>query len=401
VLCRIILRQLWLVLLFPFGLNAYQENKQFQNLAEGLSQQTVTCILQENQGYMWLGTLNGLNRYDGIGFKLFEYNPVDSTSLSHNRIFQIAEDHNGNIWIATSNGLNRYNRETDGFIRYYYEEDDVRSIPGNLVGDVFVDSGGRVWVIAGDLCLYNSDTDDFTRFTSNEIVNFIYEDRQGRLWTNYNGLLYSFDNDKQTFVLPDYLKTQTINANAMIQDDQGYYWFSTNNRDFLWSRLHQDSPQFNSYRDILNIKEDINDYSILELYLDNKGQLWVSCENGGLFVFDRQRELRYRFLHKPGEKNNISFNSIWSIFEDKMGRMWLGTWNAGVDIIDPYIRKFLHYQFEKGENSLTHNQVTNFIDDNQGNLWIATDGGGIDYFDRKKQSFVSYRIRTTQKIRTV
>jgi ligand-binding sensor domain-containing protein/signal transduction histidine kinase len=386
-----VMHYLWMVLLLPLGLCAYQKDIQFQNLSEGLSQQTVTCIIQESTGYMWLGTLNGLNRYDGIGFKIFEYNPLDSTSLSHNRIFKIAEDHHGNIWIATSNGLNRYHRETEGFIRYYYEKDNVRSLSANLVQDVFVDSRGLVWVIAGDLCLYNSDTEDFTRFTTNGNVNFIYEDRQGLLWTNYDDRLYVFDHETQTFILPDYLKSLTLDATTMVQDGQGYYWFGINNRGLLRSRLEQDSPHLDQFSDIFKSKENISDYIILALYLDSKEQLWVSCENGGLFVFDRQRELRYRFLHKPGEINSISFNSIWSVYEDRIGRMWLGTWNAGVDVIDPYIRKFIQYQFEKGENSLTHNQVTNFAEDDQGNLWIAMDGGGIDYFDRKRQSFVSHK----------
>lgn len=380
----------WMIFLYVTVAGAYQNDIQFQNIAEGLSQQTVTSILQESKGYMWFGTLNGLNRYDGIHFTNYEMIPGDSSSLLGNRIYQICEDTDGSLWIATDRGLNRYNRNTDKFIRYYHEEDNNRSLSDNVVQDVFVDSKGSVWVVAGGLCLYNRDTDDFTRMSSGSAANFIYEDRQGQVWTNLNGKFYLFDDEKQEFITPAYLNTVAMSATMMVEDEEGFYWIGTNDQGLLCSRLGDQSPRFDSYRSVLRTDVNIDDYRILELIIDREGQLWISCENGGLFVFDRQKQLRYRFIHKPGETNAISFNSIWSIYQDSIGRMWLGTWNSGVDIIDPYVRKFLHYKFEKGENSLTHNQVTSFVQDKSGNVWIGMDGGGLDYFDRKRQVFTSF-----------
>lgn len=397
--------QCFLLFFLSITVNAIENNLKVNRLNLNLSHNTVTTIFQDSRGYMWLGTLNGLNRYDGNSVKIYEHNPLDSASLSNSRIYKIAEDQNGNLWIATDNGLNCYNESTDNFIHYFNQKDNNRSLTQNLISDVKVDAKGKIWVACSDLCLFNPATNNFTRFTiktsglpnpPNSDHNFIYEDKSGRIWYVYWQDIYYFDIEKQNTVLyydgyKNPLSKRPWNFYDMVQDKEGYYWISTYNAGLFRFEFNPLSPKFVLFNDYIGNEEYLSNDRLLTIREDSKGYLWISRENSGLLVFNQQKKLKFRLMHDPDDKGTIGFNSIWSIFEDKCGRIWLGTWDAGVDVIDPYEIKFEHFYNKKGQNNLTHNQIKSILPDKSGNLWIATDGGGLNYFIRKENKFISYR----------
>ena len=377
----------------------------FQHLSKSLSQNTGQCIFQDHIGFLWIGTANGVNRFDGINVHTYEYDLKDTTSITNNNIRKIAEDKEGNLWIATELGFNRYNRDKDNFTRYYFVPGDSNSLSSNLASDVVVDHEGNIWVAAGDLCLYRPGSDDFSRIPAPDdgsgenrdpYHNFIYEDQHGLVWFGYWKDLYLLDKQNMRLQIifnggMSGIKQKEWHLHEMLQDTDGSYLLATNLAGLLrFTRLKSSFSDPVPFSDSIGNNQRLSDFRILALFRDHKDYLWVSCENLGLILLNPDREIAYRFYNIPGDRQSLGGNSVWSIIEDRDQRLWFGIWNAGVDFIDPYFARFDHYQSASGTNSISNNIVTDFVEDDEGNLWIATDGGGLNYFDRKKNSFKPY-----------
>lgn len=177
----------------------------------GLSNDSIWGIAQDSQGFMWFGTDDGLNRYDGSDFKLYRHDPEDPYSLSGTAIREMLEDHTGVLWVGTwSKGLNQFDRSTERFIRYQHDPDDPHSLSNDAIRDVYEDRAGTLWIgTMGGLNKYNRDTKQFTRYMhnpddsnslSNNSVWEIYEDRAGVLWVGTGGGLNQFDPATERFI---------------------------------------------------------------------------------------------------------------------------------------------------------------------------------------------------------
>lgn len=386
------------------------ETLRFQHLNKRLSFNTVECIFQDHKGFLWIGTHKGLNRYDGIEIQIFESDPNDTTTLSNDHIRKIAEDRDGDLWIATENGLNLYNRKLDRFFRYFHQPDQPRTLPDNLISDLLVDRKGNVWIATRELCLFNPETNDFARFSplvrqeGDEYLtnyhNFVYEDREGRIWFGHWRTLYIFNKEKQALELFFDGNRYPLGKNPfwhfqeMTQDSTGTYWFATNQAGLFKFRFPSSPISLPINRTVLEKHPDqigkndfLSQYRILNIFVDRKDWLWISIENNGLIVLDTERKPRYRFKNQPENPHSLSGNSVWSIYEDHQGRMWFGLWMAGIDFIDPHEKKI--FAFTKREG-LSNEIVTTFVEDEKGNLWIGTDGGGLNYFDRENGTFKHY-----------
>ncbi|MBN2200710.1 response regulator [bacterium] len=379
------------------------ENFRFRSLSKNLSYNTAECIFQDHQGFLWIGTPRGLNRYDGINIRIYVHDPDDSTSLSNDHIRKIAEDTKGDLWIATENGLNRYDRSLDRFVQYHASE-QANSLAGSTVSDVRADRQGRIWVAADDLCLYRPDTNDFQRFLPDvpaapgdpaNYHNFIYEDHEGRIWYGRWRELYRLDSPagrlEQVFNgNADPIGNEFWNFQEMIQDDSGTFWVATNQAGLQVFRNGSGPIRMRRFTDSIGENDFLSRYRILALCEDRQGRLWVSMEDNGLAVYDRERRLHHRFKSRRDEEFSISGNSVWSIFEDRQDRLWFGTWMAGVNCIDPNELKFSRIHGFPG-SGFSGGIVTAFLEDAFGDFWIATDGGGLNHYNRRKQAFRSYR----------
>lgn len=382
---------------------------QFQHLSKRLSYNTVECIFQDHKGFLWIGTHKGLNRYDGIEIKIYESEPNDSTTLSNDHIRKIAEDQEGNLWIATENGLNVYHRKTDKFRRYFHQPNHPRTLSDNMISDLLVDHQGHIWIASRDLCLYHPESNDFSRYSPlqnsqedpylTNYHNFVYEDREGRIWFGHWRTLYIYNKQKQTLKLffdgnsfP--LGNPFWHFQEMTQDSVGTYWFATNQAGLFQFRFPSDPislpiqrNHLKRYPDAIGENDFLSKYRILGIFVDKKNWLWISIENNGLAVLDPSRKLRYRFKNQPENPHSISGNSVWSMNQDRQGRIWFGLWMAGIDYMDPHEKKIFYFSKKEG---LSNEIVTGFLEDTNGNLWIGTDGGGLNYFDRKKGTFTHY-----------
>ncbi len=423
-----------LVFFFFTSLSFSQNNTGFEKFSteQGLSQNSIVRIFQDSRGFLWFGTFDGLNRYDGYQFKIFKNIPGDSTSLSNNGIFSICEDNNGNIWIGTyGGGLNKYDRKQEKFKRYKYSLDNPNSLSADIVTSIIQDKAGYLWVgtYGGGLNKFDIEKDLFTHYkhdqkninsiSSNEIVS-IYEDKSGILWIGtYGGGLNRFNKEKEKF---DSFKNEISNPlsisnniiSSIIQDRSGIIWVGT-----LEGGLNSFAPPDNKSPNkkivFYHFKTDpsnshsISSNGILSLYQDIWGDIWIGTDGGGLnklslknefidnvlsqskFYIGNEDVKFLHFKHDPNDSQSLSDDRVWSILEDKSGILWIGT-NAELNKLDVQKKQFNYYSYDPSNaRSLSDGDVSSILEDNEGNLWIGTGGGGLNLYNSIDDSFIKFK----------
>jgi ligand-binding sensor domain-containing protein/signal transduction histidine kinase len=338
-------------------------NIRFGRIGEtaGLSQSVVNCILQDARGFIWVGTQDGLNRYDGYTFKIFRPDSNNPGSISDRWINTILQDNQGYIWIGTRlGGLNRYDPTTGLFSHFVNDPTNPSSLINDRVQVVMEDSQGNLWVgTAEGLDRYSPARNGFEHYNfntlpaterNNDNITAIFEDSQNRLWvgTAYAGL-NRYDPEKNTF----------INYGVDATD-----------------------PSTLSSNSIRSIQEDPN------------GTLWVATDKG-INRFHPQTGLATRFLHSPRDPGSLASDSVRVVYVDGNGNVWIGT-NHGLDRYDHSAGLFVHYQNDPGvETSLSNDFITTINESSDSVLWIGTNGGGLNKYYRGQDRFSYYHFSPT------
>ena len=372
----------------------------FQSIQDGLSNPHVRCIYKDSRGFMWFGTNEGLNKFDGSTFTVYENSISDSNSIITNSINTIIEDKDHNLWIGTGKGLCIYNREKDNFKK-------IRNIGQELfppISALFEDDKNQIWIGTSGVGLYKYDkkSDSITSYmpdrndSTSILSNFIFSiiaDKEGQIWIGTRNGLVLFDVSSNSFTqychnkkLP--LELCTTLARRLCLDKNGNLWVGTDGRGLYKLIEKKDGWYVNHFQ--MSDSKGISSNNILSLSCDRKGNLWAGTENGGLSVLPYNSAEFINYKVEEGNFQSISSNSIWSIYEDNADIIWLGTYNRGVNYVDERIERFEIYQ-RNGcvQKNLVDNNVVNFSEDNDGNIWIATDGGGISSFNCKTRSFTN------------
>ena len=370
---------------------------------QGLSQNHGFCIIKDYKGFMWFGTQDGLNKWDGYKMTVYKNDPDDSNSISNNFIITIYEDRNKNLWIGTNNGLNLFDREQDKFIRFK-NINNGKSFNRNEVNAIAEDKHGNLWIgTSNGLNLYNKKEKNFIAYTHNptnkhslssSYITSLYNDKQGNFWVGtddgginlFNAATNTSINYKNIPQDPNSISSNRINH--MLEDKHGNFWITTEHGVNLFNRSKGTFIRYT--HDPHNDKSLANNvtYSIFE---DSHGNLWVGTMNGGLNLFDPKTGEFTRYTHDPSDNSSLSNNTPCAIYEDTNGTLWVGVHRGGINYFNPNQEKFKLYQQHVGKNSISNNNVKAFYEDKQGNIWIGTDGGGLNLFDRKKNSFTEYR----------
>ena len=367
---------------------------------QGLSQNTVNCILQDSKGFMWFGTEDGLNRYDGYNFTVYRHSPDDPHSLSDNTIRAAYEDHLGVLWIGTGGGgLNAFDRVTERFTHYRHDPKDAHSLSYDTVTAVYEDSEGALWIgTRRGLNRFDRESGEFVRYRfrrGSYQVTAIHEDESGVLWVGTSDGLARFDRKTGKFVHYENISYDVRSlSNDMVrsicQDREGVLWVGTGGGGL--NRFDWENEQFTHY---LMDPGDIPGFvynDVTSVYEDQAGVLWVGTDGGGLYQFDRETEQFEVYRTVPHQSDSLSSNYVRSVYQDRQGILWIGTWDGGVNKYDWSKEKFVHYQNDPNtSNSLSHNHVLSIFQDRDGVLWIGTGGRGLDRFDRAKGKFTHYQ----------
>jgi ligand-binding sensor domain-containing protein/signal transduction histidine kinase len=446
------IRIIFLIIFFDLSIKAQVKNFVFEhvNMDAGLSQSTILAIAQDEKGFLWFGTQEGLNRFDGNEFEIYKSQPQNPNSLSDNWITCLLVDQEGDLWIGTSSGgLNLLDKKTFKFTVFRHDTTNPESISDDRILTLYEDKTGRIWVgtMNGGLNCLDKQNRNFERFNFAPLqkdlsgtcdVTTIAEDMGGNIWWGTNGDgLYCLNWDSSTVAhfrhrINDETSLSDNRISKILPDTNGKVWIGTlggglnlydlktgkfkiyvnnpNNNtslsnDFiydiyqdpsgmLWIATDDGLNQFiKSSKTFYAIKSDptepvsLSNNMIRAIYQDFGGILWIGTYSGALNKFDRKKAAFKNYFQNPAKKNSLSDKNVWAICEDNLGSVWVGT-NNGLNRLNRKNDKFTHYfNAPNDPKSLSHNLVRAIYQDKRGDLWVGTEGGGLNRFDYTDERF--------------
>ncbi|MEM6320775.1 MAG: two-component regulator propeller domain-containing protein [Bacteroidota bacterium] len=374
----------------------------FRNISnkDGLSQSSVFSIAQDNNGFMWFGTRDGLNKYDGYQFTTYHQSDKQNGLVSNDIRVLYFDKKMQNLWIGTSFGLCRFRPKFEDFVNYEYLSETHPNT--HSVRAIMRDSKDRLWVgTSNGLFLYIDNEDRFIRFTaesgtpstlSGKDVKVIHEDKNGTIWLGSEGGLdtlidtqnsaYTFQNISQIGQLPD------VHLKAILEDEKGNFWLGTHKGGVAyWDR------QTNRIATYLANQEDahaISNNNIRSMIWGKDGQIWIGTFEG-LNRLNPQSRTFKPFFHDPTAPHSLSHSSVWALFLDNRKSLWVGTYFGGINFYDEANNRFSNFQHNPYKNSISNNVVSCFVEDKSGNWWIGTEGGGLNYYNPSTQKFISFK----------
>ena len=359
---------------------------------DGLSANWILSIYQDRQGFLWIGTDDGLNRYDGYGFKVFRHDPGNPRSLSDNFVICVYEDRLGQIWFGTRNGLNRLDRARGTFTHFRYDPERPNSLSRDFVPDLQEDRQGNLWVSTFDgLNRFDRATQSFTRFrhdpenpgslSTNAVVR-IHHSGIGDLWIGTgDGVLHRFDPETQRFA------RHPLHPGGFVwriaEDAEGFLWIAVRPGALLF----RFDPRTG---DAERIPIDLDVTNIESLLPRPDGSVWIGT-TGGLAIFEPTSATYSFTTHDPSAPGSLSHSRVMRLYEDRSGVVWLGT-EEGLDKYVPSRGRFALFDHRPGDpQSLSDNLVSAVAADRNGVLWIGTPGNGLNRLDRARGVNTRYR----------
>ncbi len=353
------------------------ENISFSPLTieDGLSNNSVYCMLQDSYGYMWFGTFSGLNRYDGRGSTVFRPRIGDPGSISGSVIFSLLEDSQGNLWVGTDGGgLNLFNRESLSFSHFRNDPENPVSLPSNQVFTLAEDTHGKLWIgtAGGGLCFYRGEGRFFILKEENSSlihnrIRSLYCDPGGVLWIGTEKGLSLYDTTTGLFLegpeFPCVSRLEGLFIRSIVADPEDHIWIGTEQGLFRCSPHTGDFTPF-------PLPEEA---SVRSICFDESG-IWVGTERSGIFVYDLGRD-EWSVIRAEGGPGDLSYGKIRSIYRDHQGLIWVGTRGGGVNLYNPATGLITTYNQAK--------DIRQMIERQDGSVWIATDGGGVRILDRE------------------
>lgn len=427
---------------------------------QGLSQDIVTAIVQDQQGFMWFGTEDGLNRYDGYSIRVYKHDPFDSTSLASSWVNALFVDGDGNLWVAGSEGLDRYDPNRDlflhyrsnqtnpgslsnnrvsslcgasdnmlwvgtsfglnrfdprngKFVRYHHDPADPASLSSDTIGAIYRDADGILWVgtsnglnrfisTTGEFQYYPETSGSSRRFAARNIQS-IFEDSRRNLWiAQFSTGVFRFDRTRSSFTLyPARPSNPSRLADSRVfsitEDRNGTIWFGL----FTGLDLYDYATDtFTHIHGDSRMPQSLSSDRIYCLYRDHANALWMGTWQGGVNRFDPNKPSFSLFRHIQGDPNSLAGEEVLSILEDRNGEIWAGTAGGGLSRYNPRTRTFHNYVHHPGNvHSLSSDHVAALVEDPGGDIWAGcVEGGSLDRYDRKRNRFIHYPLHNIQSL---
>lgn len=397
---------------------------------DGLPKSYINHVTKDSDGFIWIATNKGLCRYDGYNFKIFKSNPIDTNSVSDDKIKYITEDYDGNLWIGTQHGLNKFNKKKETFRRYFHSNANPKSLSNDVINVLFCDRNGEIWIgTESGFCRYNKGEDTFERFGFNDLKDTklsVISFAGGKDNTIWIGLweegLYNFNPHKSIFKKYS-TKFPSLTVNSILADENKL-WLGTWNKGIQLFDL--ETQKFVNYQPVnqLQIKHPVrkilkddkrkqiwfiggsdlgcinlstgetriyihnpnDEYSLSkgipdDLFLDDKGILWIPNTDGIDYYDPKTSQFEGKYHNLSVTESTTDNIWIRHAVEDKKGNIWFCTFNHGLIKYNPKNQKIKNYTFKSGSStSLSSNSVLHASFDKKGYIWVGTDSG-LDVFD--------------------
>ena len=406
---------------------------------DGLSDSTALAIAQDDQGFMWLGTQNGLNRYDGRDFVVYTHDPDNPNSLSHNVVTSIYPDTEGGLWVGTrGGGLNRLDLQTDQWTTFQHDPADPLTLSSNQINGIEADAEGILWISTNNgLNSFDPDTGIAVRYPADPQTlpapdylavhdTAVAQDQTVWMATD-GGLAWLTRGSGELTLSDDEVGLPGVNVFQVDADQNGNIWAGTDNGLY---KLDSANHVVAEYHYNLGNEAGLGAGPIRALFEDRHGRLWLGTQGGGLTQFDPATVTFTHFLHDPDNPDSLLNNQVVAVAEDSTGTLWVSSWTAGLNLLSPYISKFptplaidtvplailgdpagklwvgtfgqglAHVDPVTGEtryytndpsdpDSLSNDIVFTLQPDGQGNLWVGT-FDGLKLFDPEEETFARY-----------
>jgi ligand-binding sensor domain-containing protein/signal transduction histidine kinase/DNA-binding response OmpR family regulator len=372
-----------------------QDRIHFRNytVTDGLKSNTVWTISQDEQGYMWFGTKDGLSKFDGYQFKSFKFDKKNSFSIGDNFIRKIFKYDARTYWIGTEEGVYILDLETEAFHL-------MDTLGPQMVFDIIRDQSGKLWIATGNkgLFRYNPEDGSLKNFIhrngdpnsiSVNLVRSLAEDDHGNIWI---GTVRGLDVlNPATLTFRHYYQTPAAgsishdNIISIHKDLSGSLWVGTLTGGL--NLYNEETDTFRRY--VKSDKNSINDDIVRSIYQPSPNKLYIGTEKG-LNILDIPTQTFQYFTNKNNDPLSISDDAVYSIFEDKEGGIWLGTYFGGVNYFHSQDTNFELYYPTEEKNTLSGNAVSAFLEDGPGKVWVGTEDGGLNLFDVQNKTFKRY-----------
>lgn len=384
-------KAIFYITIFCFHINLlYGQEFYFKHykVEDGLSHNTVLSSLQDQKGFLWFGTKNGLNRFDGYTFRLFQNDPIDPKGLKGNYIQSLHEfDHN--VWVGTDNGLFKYNDKLQNFD---FIEDTVNS----PINDIENDTLGNLWYIAGStLIKYNPTTRESHNFPSEQFFNAtdIIKTQNNEIWVSSTNALFHYIKETDSF------KKYVLDVQADIKHPFRIgKLLNLDNRTLLMGTQNHGLVAFDIIDEQIKHIDFITNekYYVRDLTMRGKDELWVATESG-LHIYNLTTKKYTNLKKNYNDPYALSDNAVYSLTVDNEGGVWAGTYFGGINYQPKEYTPFKKFFPMPSQNSINGNAVREIRPDNYGNLWIGTEDAGLNKYDLKTGVFTNYTSKDKDK----
>lgn len=366
------------------------------NIEQGISQSTIEAIFQDSEGYIWLGTNDGLNRYNGYEFKIYNYEEYQN-SISHNGITDITEDKYGNIWVNTVSGVNKINKKTEKISNYTEINGKIKE---DSTTEIIVTKDNNILVGTYEgLNIYNAKEDRFDIILEQKdgiLSSCIYsidEDINGNIWIGTELGLNKLSKDFK--VLETYTSESEI-YNIFCDDENGFVWAGSDSSGLL--KIDTKTKEVTQYINDIEDENSIPANQVGAIIRDIKGNLWVGTTNG-LARYNEKNDSFDVYKNKVYDKNSLVYNDVRSIIEDREGVLWVGTY-SGISIFDTENSiKYYNAGLDDGY-LLSENMVHGIYEDDEGYLWIGSRTKGVNIIDRENNTSKSINMENNNVIQS-
>ncbi len=402
------LRQSLVISYFCFAgilqLHAQPKYSRFGHLTvdDGLSSNLIRCIYRDSKDYLWLGTGEGLDKYNSSEIEKYRFEKNRLGSISSNDILCIYEDKGKNLWFGTVNGLNLFDPVNNNFRVFINNPADNNSINSNYISSITEDGHGDLWILTGENCLnkWVSKSKSFIRYqfeNKHEDLDarpsrMIATDSKGRLWIiSFGRGIYCFEPESGKFTKYDDPNIDFGNDcfKSLYIDNQDKIWITTDGNGFFsYDPVTHKFEQFGSKGDY----KGTNQKTILDVIPEDGQHLLLAVDQGGINRFNKISKKFEYFMYDNTNDEGLNNNGIWCFHRDREGILWIGTSGGGINYYNPKKYKFKKFNYKgSNQNSLSYNNVTCFYEDYKGLIWIGTDGGGVNIYDQETGRFTIFK----------